>query len=495
MKDLLRSLHPLERKVIPFLKNNITVQELIEKTQSSDVEVMRAMQWLENKKVLTIEVETKETVTLGELGKKYLEEGLPERRMLEQLKEKPLALNEIKLDKEEVNIAIGELKKKAAITLGKEIAITDQGKKLLDKESLEEKFLKTLPRDISELKEEEKLALENLKKRKDLVHVALVKTRTITLTELGKKLTKEKMDIELMETLTHDMLEEGSWKGKEFRTYDVQINVPKIYGGKRQPYMEFINKIKQKLVQLGFKEMTGPLIETEFYNFDVLFQPQNHPARTWTDTYRLKEPQWGKLPDDLIVNKIKYAHQEGGRTGSKGWRYKWSPEIAMRLMPRAHGTALSARQMVKGIQIPSKYFAIARCYRPDVLDATHLIEFNQMEGFVADTTINFKTLLGMLKQFAIEIAGAEEVKFYPDYYPFTEPSVQISAKHPELGWIELGGAGIFRPEITETLGIDVPVMAWGLGIDRLAMFNLGIKDIRYLFSQDLKWLREARIIE
>jgi len=99
----------------------------------------------------------------------------------------------------------------------------------------------------------------------------------------------------------------------------------------------------------------------------------------------------------------------------------------------------------------------------------------------------------MLKHFAIEIAGAEEVKFFPDYYPFTEPSVQISAKHPQLGWIELGGAGIFRPEITQTLGIDTPVMAWGFGIDRLAMFKLGIKDIRYLFSQDLKWLREARI--
>ena len=494
MKYLLRSLHPLERKIIPFLKNNITVQELIEQAQSSDIEVMRAAQWLENKKVLTIKVDTKEIITIGDLGKKYLKEGLPEQRLLQQIKDKPSELKDIQLEKEEINIAFGELRKKTAITIGKEIAITEQGKKLLGKESLEEKFLKTLPRDISDLKEEEKLALENLKRRKDLIHVSAVKTRTITLTELGKKLVKEKLDFDLIETLTPEMVMDGTWKGKEFRNYDLQINVPKIYGGKRQPYMEFINKIKFKLVQLGFKEMTGPLIETEFYNFDVLFQPQNHPARTWTDTYQLKEPKWGSLPDELLVNKIKYAHQEGGRTGSRGWRYKWNSTTAMKLLPRSHTTALSARQLVKGIHVPCKHFAIARCYRPDVLDATHLIEFNQMEGFVADKSINFRTLLGMLKMFTTEITGIDKIKFNPSYFPFTEPSVEVFVKHPDLGWVELGGAGIFRPEITETLGIDVPVMAWGLGLDRLAMFNFRIKDIRHLFSQDLKWLREARVV-
>ncbi|MCK4714616.1 MAG: phenylalanine--tRNA ligase subunit alpha, partial [Candidatus Aenigmarchaeota archaeon] len=101
--------------------------------------------------------------------------------------------------------------------------------------------------------------------------------------------------------------------------------------------------------------------------------------------------------------------------------------------------------------------------------------------------------LGMLKMFAIEFADAEDVRFYPDYYPFTEPSVQLSAKHPELGWIEFAGAGIFRPEMTEPLGVKQPVLAWGLGIDRLAMCKLGIKDIRYLFSQDIDWLRKQRV--
>jgi phenylalanyl-tRNA synthetase alpha chain len=161
-------------------------------------------------------------------------------------------------------------------------------------------------------------------------------------------------------------------------------------------------------------------------------------------------------------------------------------------MPAAHGTAHSARQLAKGIELPGKYFAIARCYRPDVVDASHLIEFNQMEGIIAGKGLNFRHLLGMLRDFALEFGKAEEVRFLPDYYPFTGPSVQLSAKHPRLGWIELGGAGIFRPELTLPLGTKEPVIAWGLGIDRLAMLALGIKDIRHLFSQDLSWLRNAR---
>src|SRR3989344_1390312 len=166
----------------------------------------------------------------------------------------------------------------------------------------------------------------------------------------------------------------------------------------------------------------------------------------------------------------------------------------MQLMPRAHGTAVSARTLAAGPNIPGKYFSLSRCFRPDVIDVTHGVEFNQLEGIVIDESLNFKNLLGILKMFAIEIAGAEKVKFLPDYYPFTEISCQLSAKHPDLGWIEFGGSGIFREELTQPLGVNVPVLAWGLGIDRLAMFKLGIDDIRNLFTRDLNWLRKQPIM-
>jgi phenylalanyl-tRNA synthetase alpha chain len=293
--------------------------------------------------------------------------------------------------------------------------------------------------------------------------------------------------------LTPELIKTGFWRKVKFKPYNIEVVGKKIYGGKRHPYVQFLNEVRKKLVELGFKEMTGPIIETEFWNYDSLFQPQDHPARDWFSTFRLKYPKYGSLPKG-IAKKVKMAH-EVGVAGSIGWRYKWDPRKAMQLMPRGHGTCLSARTLASKPEIPGKYFAIARCYRPDVIDPTHMIEFNQVEGIVIDENLNFKHLLGILKMFAIEICKAKKVKFSPDYYPFVEPGVQLSAKHPKLGWMEFGGAGIFREELTEPLNIYVPVIAWGLGIDRLAMFRLGINDIRELFSKNLDWLRKKVVHE
>jgi phenylalanyl-tRNA synthetase alpha chain len=160
---------------------------------------------------------------------------------------------------------------------------------------------------------------------------------------------------------------------------------------------------------------------------------------------------------------------------------------------RSQGTALSARTLASKPKIPGKYFAVARCFRYDTLDATHSCDFMQVEGIALGEEINFKTLLGLLKLFAIEVAKSEEVVFTPGYFPFTEPSVEAHIKHPDLGWIELGGAGIFRKEVTSPFDVHVPVIAWGLGLDRMAMVALGVKDIRDLFSRDLDRVREQRI--
>jgi phenylalanyl-tRNA synthetase alpha chain len=145
------------------------------------------------------------------------------------------------------------------------------------------------------------------------------------------------------------------------------------------------------------------------------------------------------------------------------------------------------------LEVPGKYFSLARCYRPDVVDRTHLTEFIQVEGIVVGASLTFRDLLGILKRFALEIANADQVRFKPDYFPFTEPSVELSAYKEGLGWMEFGGAGIFRPEVTLPLGITVPVIAWGLGVERLFMMKAGISDIRNLFSQDLDWLRRRTV--
>ncbi len=341
----------------------------------------------------------------------------------------------------------------------------------------------------------EKLVPVKELKRRKVAEEETVTERTVEITPAGEELVKKGIELKReVSVLTPELIKSGKWREVEFRKFDIKAPVRRIYPGKKQPYRAFLDKIRRRLIEMGFIEMTvESLIETQFWNFDALFQPQNHPAREWTDTYQLKYPKRGYLPEKELVERVKEAH-ERGLAGSRGWGYTWSPERAMLLMPRAHGTALDARQLAKGVEIPGKYFTIQRVFRPDVLDRTHLIEFNQIDGFVVGEDLNFRHLLGILKRFAVEIAGAKKVKFLPDYYPFTEPSVQMSAYHPELGWVEFGGAGIFREEMTKALGIDAPVIAWGIGIDRLAMFKLGIDDIRYLFSYDLRWLREAKLV-
>jgi len=412
---------------------------------------------------------------LTEEGKKYLKEGLPEKNLITLLKErKKVEIREIENKIENFAIAIQWAKKRNWV-----MAVQGEIELIKEPESYPEEIALS---NISEDKEVSEALLSNLiqrgliiKEREDIVKVAEK--------SIGKEITN----------LTPELIKTGLWKKVILKPYNVEATGKRIYPGKRQPYLQFVSQLKKKLVELGFREMVGPIIETEFWNFDALFQPQNHPARDWANTYQLKNPRYGKLPDK-IADKIGKVHENGWITGSRGWWYKWDPKKAMQLMPRAHGTCLSARTLAEKPDIPGKYFAMARCYRPDVLDATHLIEFNQAEGIILDESLTFRSLLGILEMFAREIAGAKKVKFLPDYYPFTEPSVQLSAMHPEMGWIEFGGSGIFREELTKPLGIDVPVIAWGIGVDRLAMFKLGIEDMRYLFAPDLKWLRETKVV-
>lgn len=411
---------------------------------------------------------------LTEEGEEYLRKGLPERnlvKLLDSLPNKFANISEILNKVKNFHIALKwALENKWVEKKGSELKLTK-----VPEETEEEKGLKKIDKD----KDVDEKILKVLMERN------LVSKITETYRNVERELAKTG---NVIGDLTHDIIRTGLWKGKKFKPVNVEVKkklkVKKAVPGKRHPYTQFLWEVRQKMIELGFKEMPGTLIETEFWNFDALFQPQHHPARSWTQTYSLKYPKFGNLPDKKIVNGVKSSHENG-------WKYKWDPRTAMKLMPRAHTTCLSARTLAGKPSIPGKYFALSRCYRPDVIDAQHGVEFNQLEGIVIGKEMNFKNLLGVLKQFAEKIAGAEKVKFFSDYYPFTEPSAQISAKHSELGWIEFGGSGIFREEWTHALGVKEPVLAWGMGIDRLGMFKLKINDIRELFSRNLEWLKKV----
>ncbi|MBW2967184.1 phenylalanine--tRNA ligase subunit alpha [Candidatus Woesearchaeota archaeon] len=498
---LAESLHPLEQKVVPFISKCSSLRELMKLSGLSDAEAMRALQWLENKGALKITSKADEIIKLAENGKAYLEKGLPERRFLEAVKEGPVKMSDISakagLSKEEFSVCLGILKSKAAIDIDRgEVSATDHGLKVLSKDWLEEALLKRLSKEAvhpDDLSPEERFAYDVFSKRKDIIQTVVSRDKVFELTDIGKALSSA--DIKTgnsIERLNSDMLKDASWKDRSFRRYDVTINVPKIYAGRKQHYRAFLDHVRRKFLSLGFSEMFGPVVESAFWNMDALFMPQFHSARDIHDAYYVNEPKYAKL-DEGVVDKVRQAHEHGFRTGSKGWQYKFDVQKTHETILRTQGTACSARTLAsKELKIPGKYFGITRCFRYDVIDATHLPDFFQTEGIVVEEGLNFTHLKGLLKMFAEEFAETDQFKIRPAYFPFTEPSAELFAKHPDLGWIELGGSGIFRPELTGPLGVDVPVIAWGMGIDRIGMFNMGIKDIRHLFTPDLDVLKKVR---
>jgi len=502
IKNLLHQLHPLERKVLPFLKKAHSLKELEKYSKLKPVEVMRALQWLSNKKVVELSTKSDKVVTLDKNGKLYVITGLPEKRFLKIILKRPYSLSQLRDTKEltppEVGVSIGLLKSKGAIIMKEKIQITPEGERLLSTATPEEKLLAKLRTQVvktSSLKEDEARAVERLQKRKSLIIIKPVRLVSFKLTDLGAKLSLQKLDTSnILDRVTPEHLKLGHWKKKNFRRYDVKINVPRISGGRKHHYRSFLDWVRFKFTTLGFQEMSGPIVESDFWNMDALFMPQFHSARDIHQGYYIKDLEYAKL-DPKIVQKVKEAHESGGDTKSKGWRYNFDIKRTARLLLRTQGTACSARQLTsKDLKIPGKYFGITKCFRYDVVDATHLPDFFQCEGIILEEGLNMSHLKGLLKLFAEQIGGCEKIRIRPGYFPFTEPSCELDAYHPEMGWIELGGAGIFRPELTKALGIDVPVLAWGLGIDRIGMFKLGINDIRDLFSHNLEFLKYTKVL-
>jgi phenylalanyl-tRNA synthetase alpha chain len=310
----------------------------------------------------------------------------------------------------------------------------------------------------------------------------------------GKKKKEVVIEKEISQ-LTPDVIKSEAWKKTPIRKYDVSAPAPRTFAGKKQPYVQFIEDIRERLIGLGFQEMKGPYVETAFWNSDALFMPQDHAARSIHDVLLVKEPVHGDLPDENMVAKVKATHEGGWITESLGWGGTWSREEASRLLMRSQTTAVSARTLAANRDAPGKFFCIERNFRSDVIDAKHLPEFDQCEGIIVGENLTFAHLLGFLKEIADAI-GAKEVRFKPGYFPFTSPSVEMYVNMPKFGWVEVGGAGMMRPEVLKPLGVEKSqVLAWGLGIGRLAMLKMGIDDIRLLYADDLEWLRSKSLVK
>jgi phenylalanyl-tRNA synthetase alpha chain len=513
LKKLLESLHPLEHKVLlSFVRSETqSASDVLKSSGLDESRLDMASGWLQSKSLLEVREESVTSfVSLTETGKEYAEKGTPEMRIIEALRQgKQFTVKDViqswGMDPTEVSSAVGALKESKIVQIAQGgILLLSSGADLSPYEfiaGLIKSVAGTESADLNSFSDEEAAAIQaNFHKRgksKGIFRITEKKNRSYTLTAPGKGLLaqlKERGAVaEEASALTTEMLKQGTWKNKKFRAYNIALNPPRQSIGRKHPYKEFLDFVKYKFIGMGFEEMRGPLVENEFWDMDALFMPQFHPARNIHDVYFVKEPSACKTIEEPFGKGVAAAHKDGGKTGSTGWKYPFDLERAKRLILRSQGTAVSARTLASGPKIPGKYFSIARCFRYDAVDATHAPDFYQVEGIVLGEDINFKALLGLLKLFGQEIAKAGEFQFRPAYFPFTEPSVELHVKHPKLGWMELGGAGMFRPEVTVPLGVDVPVIAWGLGLDRMAMVALGIQDIRDLFSRDLDFIRTKKI--
>jgi len=489
------------------LEGKGSIEKIVEASGLAHAAVMRASLTLSTKKLIQVHEQMQTTITLNEEGKYHAEKGLPERRLVNTLikLEGKASVKKVSeksgLENKFLTIALGWLHRKEWASAREGILVLNsKWEKREPPLGADEKLLSLLHQKGSQIAEdfdkELKEAVSVLNGR-NLAETEKQTLRVLELTEAGWQLVKRGIKlVEEVSQLSPELIVSGKWRQVKLRKYNIEAPVAEVWPGKKHPYLKFLDDLVSKLVALGFKEMAGPLVELMFFNFDSLYTPQDHPAREIHDVYLIKSPKYGQLNAyKSPLKNVKATHEHGWKTGSKGWSYEFSVKEAKRLMLRSHGTAQSARTLLsKDLEIPGKYFSIARCYRPDVVDKVHLSEFNQVEGIVVDESLTLRDLLGVLEKFAIEVADADKVKFRPDYFPFTEPSVELVAYKEDYGWLEFGGSGIFRPEVTLPLGIKVPVIAWGLGVDRLFMMKAKIDDIRYLFSQDLEWMRRKELI-
>ncbi len=522
--DVYDSLHPLEMNLLAAFGQSADMPAseatLQERSRLEPSQLSMALGWLQAKTLIRIHAETSTTrVGLTEVGHGYLTTGSPPEWIVKTCQQgaQPApgapcdqgegqaltvkALQDMaRFPPTEISRALGLLKQEGAIRLaaGGQVEPTGRPSPTIELFTTLLNDLRDQRRELSSFSPDQQTLLRQYAVKRGSAQkpfrIEERLQREYALTDDGKTVAQRchAGTAEDVSQLTPDMLKDGSWRTRRFRQYTITMQSPRVAPGRKHPYRAFLDLVKYQLVGMGFREMRGPLVETEFWNMDALYMPQFHPARAIHDVYFVKTPTHAEKIAEPFLSRVAAAHADGGSTGSRGWGYRYDPERAHRLILRSQGTAVSARTLASNPLIPGKYFSIARCFRYDQVDATHATDFFQVEGIVLGDAINFRTLLGLLTLFAREMAQAQESAFLPAYFPFTEPSVELHVRHPRLGWMELGGAGLLRPEVTHPLGVTVPVIAWGLGLDRMAMVALGIHDIRDLFSIDLEKIRALR---
>ena len=456
-------LHDIEKQISKLLQStpNLTEEQLAHETKLSMDQIRRGVEWLRQKSLADVIDSTNISYSLGKNGLDALKNGLPERRLVNLVKDGPKTFDEVRgsLQGPDFNAAIAHAKKNDWINIEK----TDTGSKISLKQEPTESQDEHVILLIDKAQKPRPDLVKSLMERPDFIIRHEEKTKSVSLTETGKNIDLGKLDSGAI---------------------DVEADVPHVHAARIHPLKDTINEIRETFVHLGFTEILGNLSQSSFWNFDALFTPQDHPARELQDTFYLKDLNAKQLATPTQIKNVSNAHK-------KGWRYYWDIQEARKMVLRTHTTCVTIKHLADKKPDEARIFSLGRVFRNEKLSFKHLAEFNQVEGIVVGKHITLRDLMGIQKEFYRKI-GLTKVKFWPTFFPYTEPSLQSMVYNEKLGkWIELFGMGIFRPEVTKPLGITKPVLAWGGGIERIAMLKFGVDDVREFYNNNLSWLRTA----
>lgn len=455
-------LHEIEKKIITSLKNNEkqTPENLEKSTNLSPDQIRRGIEWLKLKGLAVVTESQAISLSLGKNGLESLHKGLPERRLLDLLKNESKKLQD--LQKELGNVfgpAMGLARKNNWVDASEEKIFLKNSPSELPGE----KTLKQIGESKISKNEIDADDLSFILKRPDFIIENVIKTKEISLTDTAKS-------IEITTGLSGEI--------------NVESKVPDVFVARTHPLKDTIDEIREIFVTLGFTEIIGSMTQPSFWNFDALFTPQDHPARELQDTFYLDGISAKKIGTSEQIKKISESHK-------KGWRYNWDINEAQKMVLRTHTTCVTIKHLAENKPDEARVFSLGRVFRNEKVSYKHLVEFNQIEGIVVGKNATLRDLMGIQREFYRRI-GITKIKFWPTFFPYTEPSLQTMVYNDRLEkWVELFGMGIFRPEVTKPLGITKPVLAWGGGIERIAMLKYGLDDVREFYNNNLSWLRST----
>ena len=492
-----------KEEIIKILKQKgeINSEDLAKEMNKDHQQIVGLIKALESKEVVECEKRENKKISLTEGGKNCLEKGSPDILILKELKQ-----NGNQTKKELMN-KLG----KSVMGFGFNLAMKAKSisyEKASDKVTLN---LTELPKDevqetIKKMTQEQNPEKYDNKLIQDYIKIYKYIKVSVFNSFLVKKGKNFDLGVVKLETeLTADLLANDKWESAKFSKYNYSALGKEVPNGALHRLLCVRSQIREIFLEQGFEEMpTNNFVESSFWNFDSLFQPQQHPSREAHDTFFLSYPAKANSEKyhPEYFQRVKEIHEKGG-FGSIGWKYDWSAEEAEKNILRTHTTAVSSRMLYKlaqeykktGIFTPKKYFSIDRVFRNESLDNTHLAEFHQIEGFIADYDLGLAHLLGTVEQYFKRL-GLEKLRFKPAYNPYTEPSMEIFALHPVTKkWIEIGNSGVFRPEMLLPMGLppNVNVIAWGFSLERPAMIHYHLSNIRDLFGHEvnIKHTQEA----